>query len=197
MIKPFPVAQRRSIRHIGSDSPIPDGRIVQLICDAMRNNPSPCNMQSARAVALFNDQHTHLWNIILDALRTNLSAVQFQESEKTARQYLHGHGTVLYFEDSSILQACVGRFPECAGQLPAWAEQSNGMLQYAVWTLLEQEGLGASLQHYDLSIDAQLRDIWDLPRSWRLLAQMPFGTPLSPPEKKAHASIDALVRVFS
>jgi predicted oxidoreductase (fatty acid repression mutant protein) len=56
-----------------------------------------------------------------------------------------------------------------------WAQQSNGMLQYNVWNLLEVAGLGASIQHYNPLIDDEVRRTWGLPDSWGLVAQMPFG----------------------
>ena len=51
------------------------------------------------------------------------------------------------------------------------------MHQLAVWTMLEDAGFGASLQHYNPLIDKEVRERWDLPAAWRLFAQMPFGMP--------------------
>ena len=36
--------------------------------------------------------------------------------------------------------------PALAQAFPAWSLHQSGMLQYIVWTALEKEGLGASLQ---------------------------------------------------
>lgn len=49
------------------------------------------------------------------------------------------------------------------------------MAQFAVWTALPEAGIGASLQHYNPVIDAQVQATWQLPASWQLSAQMPFG----------------------
>lgn len=80
-------------------------------------------------------------------------------------------------------------FPSYAENFPIWSMQSAGMLQYAVWTALSQEGLGASLQHYNPLIDASVHAEFQLPASWKLLAQMPFGAPASEPEKLAYKPI--------
>lgn len=53
------------------------------------------------------------------------------------------------------------------------------MLQLFVWTALENEGLDASLQHYNPIIDEEVKKQWNIPESWKLIVQMPFGKPAS------------------
>ncbi|WP_113860204.1 nitroreductase family protein [Bifidobacterium aemilianum] len=65
--------------------------------------------------------------------------------------------------------------PAYAENFPIWAQQANGMLQLSVWTALSEEGLGASIQHYNPLIDAEVRETFSIPESWQLLAEMPFG----------------------
>ena len=55
--------------------------------------------------------------------------------------------------------------------------QSDGMTQYAIWTALEAEGLGANLQHYNPLIDQKVATEWKVPESWELSAQMVIGEP--------------------
>lgn len=50
--------------------------------------------------------------------------------------------------------------------------------------MLEDTGLGASLQHYNPLIDDEVRKRWSLPREWKLIAQMPFGTPAGEPGER-------------
>jgi predicted oxidoreductase (fatty acid repression mutant protein) len=53
-----------------------------------------------------------------------------------------------------------------------------------VWTALAEAGIGASLQHYAPLIDAEVARTWDVPLSWKLRAQMPFGSNEAPfPDK--------------
>jgi len=63
-----------------------------------------------------------------------------------------------------------------------------------VWTALENEGLGCSLQHYNPLIDQQISRTWDVPGEWRLRAQMPFGGPAGQPGEKQFKPLEE--RVF-
>ena len=58
------------------------------------------------------------------------------------------------------------------------------MHQLVVWTGLEAEGLGASLQHYNPLIDDEVKQEWNVPANWKLIAQMPFGNPTAAPGEK-------------
>ena len=77
-----------------------------------------------------------------------------------------------------------------------WSLQSSGMLQFTIWTAFEAEGLGASLQHYNPLIDAEVKKEWSLPESWTLLAEMPFGSVVSPAGAKEFSPIRERVKVF-
>lgn len=81
-----------------------------------------------------------------------------------------GYGTVLFFEDQAVLDEWSGKMPNYSAvsfsPLPtypssrpihrpqltrqpfngAWSDNAAGILQYVVWTALEAEGYGASLQ---------------------------------------------------
>jgi predicted oxidoreductase (fatty acid repression mutant protein) len=68
------------------------------------------------------------------------------------------------------------------------------MVEFAVWTALAVEGIGASLQHYNPIVDEAVRGAWNLSSSWKLLAQMPFGSIDVPPGEKEFLPIQE--RVF-
>lgn len=42
-------------------------------------------------------------------------------------------------------------------------------------TALSSKGIGASLQHYNPLVDRVTTQTFDIPASWKLVAQMPFG----------------------
>ena len=50
--------------------------------------------------------------------------------------------------------------------------------------MLEDAGMGASLQHYNPLVDDEVRAAWNLPLHWMLIAQMPFGVPVTRPGSK-------------
>lgn len=59
--------------------------------------------------------------------------------------------------------------------------------------MLEDAGMGASLQHYNPLIDDEVRKAWNLPGDWKLVAQMPFGVPVAQPGSKEVMSLDERV----
>ena len=88
------------------------------------------------------------------------------------------------------------KFSPYRDSIPAWAEQANGMLQFAIWAQLEAAGLGASLQHYNPIIDNEVRNAFLIPSDWRLIAQMPFGVPTEDPIDKNFEPIERRVIVI-
>lgn len=82
---------------------------------------------------------------------------QFASTEKNGRipQWLWDSPL---FEDDTVIRSMQKEFELYKDNFPVWANQSNGMLQFAVWTALELEGLGASLQHYNPLIDDEVKE---------------------------------------
>ena len=97
---------------------------------------------------------------------------------------LTGLCKALFFDDRTSIHEYQAKFPLYAPKIPTWAAQSNGMHQFAVWTALEQEGLGANLQHYNPLIDGRIMAEWDIPGEWELSAQLVFGNRLCEPNQK-------------
>jgi len=56
--------------------------------------------------------------------------------------------------------------------------------------------VGASLQHYNPLIDDFVVNEWNLPRTWRLVAQMPFGSIENKADDKTYLSVDDRVKIF-
>lgn len=70
------------------------------------------------------------------------------------------------------------------------------MHQLTIWTLLEDAGFGASLQHYNPLIDEPIHRQWAIPAHWKLIAQMPFGTPLQTPPEKEILPLENRIKIF-
>jgi len=70
------------------------------------------------------------------------------------------------------------------------------MLQFAIWTALEIEGFGATLQHYNPLIDEKVRKEWDVPENWKLTAQMPFGKPVVLAGEKEFQPLENRVKIY-
>jgi len=174
------VKNRRSIYALGRRRVADPGRIQELVSFALKHVPSPFNSQSARIVVLFGSESNKFWTIARDELRKIVPADAFAATEEKIASFDAGLGTILFFEDQAIVEGLMNKFPLYKDNFPIWSLQSNGMIEFAVWTMLEDEGLGASLQHYNPLVDEDVRKAWNLPASWKLLAEMPFGSVEAP-----------------
>ncbi|WP_248928134.1 nitroreductase family protein [Paenibacillus hamazuiensis] len=190
------IKERRSIYGIGKQSPVSDQRILEIVQEAVKYTPSSFNSQSARVVVLLGEHHDKLWDITRDVLKAIVPADQFESTGQKMDAFRSGYGTVLFFEDMKVIEGLQGQFPTYQDRFPVWAQQSNGMLQLVVWTALEGEGLGASLQHYNPLIDAKVKQQWNIPDSWELIAQMPFGQPTATPGDKQFQPLEERVKIF-
>lgn len=188
--------QRRSIYHLSAETTLRDEKLSKLMEDALRHTPSPFNSQSARVVLLVKAQHRKLWEIVKKALQSVVPAEQFGQTEQKIDSFAAGYGTVLYFEDQAVVEGLQANFPLYKDNFPLWSHQSSGMLQYVIWTCLAAEGMGASLQHYNPLIDEAVRQEWQLPESWQLIAQMPFGRATEPAQAKFTAPLEERFRLF-
>lgn len=176
--------KRRTQYALGKELPISTAEAEELIRQAIRIAPSAFNSQSSRAVILFEAMHEKLWDITRETLRAIVPADAFAPTDAKMDAFAAGAGTVLFFEDQDVIQELQKQFPLYADAFPMFSEHSAGMAQFAVWTALAEAGIGASLQHYNPLVEAEVTKQWNVPASWKLRAQMPFGSNLQPfPEK--------------
>ncbi|WP_435921013.1 nitroreductase family protein [Paenibacillus sp. DYY-L-2] len=190
------VKKRRSVYGINKDTKVSDARIEEIIGEAVLHSPSSFNSQSGRVVVLFGEQHDKFWDITKETLRKLVPADSFAPTEEKMAAFRSGRGTVLFFEDQAVIEGLQQQFAAYAENFPVWSQQSSGMLQYVVWTALAVEGVGASLQHYNPLVDEQVAKEWNVPASWKLIAQMPFGNIAAEPGEKQFAPLDSRLKVF-
>lgn len=188
--------KRRSCYALSSGCPLSDEEIIQLVQSCVRSAPSAFNCQSARVLILLGEAHRSFWHLTEDALRHVVPAEQFEPTHRKIIAFEGAHGTILYFEDWETTDELQAKYPTYHDSFPIWAQQANGMLQYMVWTALAQAGVGASLQHYNPLVDGRVRLTFDVPKTWKLIAQMPFGTITQPPGPKEYVLTQARVRVI-
>lgn len=188
--------ERRSYYGISKEKVASIDTINEIVKDTVKYVPSALNSQSARVVVLFDDQHDKLWDITMESLRKVVPAGDFQSTEDKINAFKSGYGTVLIYEDQSVVESLQNKFALYKDNFPGWSQQSSGMLQLAIWTALESEGLGASLQHYNELIDADVKNEWDIPENWKLMTQMPFGKPTMQPGEKQFNISDEHIRVY-
>ena len=198
MLKDFntAVAERRTYYGISKESLVSDERIKEIIEHAVKHTPSAFNSQSARVVLLLKKHHDKLWDITKEALRKIVPADQFGPTEDRINSFGNGYGTVLFFEDSTIVESLQKQYELYKDNFPIWSQQSSGMHQFVIWTALEIEGFGASLQHYNELIEADVKNEWSIPKNWKLIAQMPFGKPTAMPDQKQFELLENRIKVF-
>ena len=180
--------KRRSRYALNKNLPIPEDVVIALVRDITELAPDAFNMKSARVICVLGDKQDALWDAVFDAF-----------GGKVAREKIDGFkaaaGTVLYYIDQDVVRGLQEQFPLYADNFPIWAEQANGMLQLALWSALAELGVGANLQHYNPVIDEALARLFDVPASWKLAAQRPFGGIAAEPEAKEKEDIERRVRI--
>lgn len=192
------IKHRRTYYSISNKSTVSDKNIEEILEFALNNIPSAFNSQSTRMVLLLRENHQKLWNIVKNTLQKIVPEEDFSATKaKIEGSFASGYGTVLFFEDESIIKNLQQTFPLYKDKFPIWSEHTTGMHQLAVWTMLEDAGLGASLQHYNPLINDEVAKTWNIDSNWELKAQMPFGVPTTQePGKKEMKPISERLKVF-
>ncbi len=190
------VADRRTYYGISKESVVSDERIKEIIEHTVKHTPSAFNSQSTRIVLLLRNHHDKLWDITKEALRKIVLPEQFSSTEDKINSFRNGYGTILFFEDNTVIQSLQKQFELYKDNFPIWAQQSNGMHQFVLWTALEIEGFGVSLQHYNELIENEVKKEWGIPENWKLVAQMPFGKPTANPGEKEIQPLENRIKIF-
>lgn len=168
--------KRRSIYHIGRQLSQDADQIDALIRETVRLSPSSFNSQTSRVVTLYGASHQKFWNIVLETLRKIVPAEAFANTQAKIESFAAGFGTALFYEDQQVIAELQEKFALYADNFPVWSEHSTGIAQFAVWTALAEHQIGASLQHYNPIIDAEVAQTFDIPATWKLRAQLVFGS---------------------
>ena len=188
------VENRRSQYALSAESPISDERIQEIVETVLKHAPSSYHSQTSRVVILRGEEHKALWSIVLETLRGIVPPESFKTTENKIGGFAAAYGSLLFFEDQETVEKLQKDYPVFAQTFPVYSMHHAGMVQILIWTALENEGLGASLQHYNPLIDQQVKERWGLPQGWKLIAQMPFGTVTAPAKVKKF--MDIRERVF-
>ncbi|MDH6366840.1 MULTISPECIES: nitroreductase family protein [unclassified Breznakia] len=192
------IKDRRTYYQISNEKVLDSAELEALVKDVAKHVPSPFNMQSQRIIVLENEQHDTFWKIVKETLRKIVNDPEkFVSTEKKIdTAFASGSATLLFFDDVDVVEGYAAKMPNYAENFRDWSRQANGMMQYAMWTTLESVGYGANLQHYNPVIDDEVKKTWNIPDSWRLVAQMPIGKPAGDPGDKEFMNIDDKVKIY-
>lgn len=182
-------ATRRSFYELDSNTDFTKEQATALLSKALDVTPSAFNMQSARLALLWEDKSKEFWDKVNATFDNSIDPGKF-------KGFSNAKGTVLFFVNKDTVAALEKQFPPYAHNFPIWAQHEGGMIQNNVWAALTSEGLGATLQHYNPVINDWVLKDYGLDESWDLVAQMPFGNPLSHPAEKEKLSDEERMKVF-
>lgn len=178
------IENRRTIYAIGNQVELSNEAIEDLIKKSIRLSPSAFNSQSSRAVILFDTAHEKFWGIVKEALRQIVPADKFESTDNKLNSFAAGKGTVLFYEDQDVVKGLQEQFAIYAENFPIWSQHSSAIAQFAVWTALSEQKIGASLQHYSPVADEEVAKAFDVPANWKLNAQLVFGSIEAPAGEK-------------
>ncbi|MGK0550859.1 nitroreductase family protein [Enterococcus faecalis] len=189
--------KRRSIYALGNNLPQTQAEITALVKEVVKESPSAFNSQTQRVVFLFGAAHKKLWSITEAALKPLTPAEAFPNTQAKLQGFAAGAGTILFFEDTDIVENLQEQFPLYADNFPVWSEQATGLTQANVWTALAQVNIGANLQHYNPVIDEAVAAEWSIPANWNLRAQMVIGSIEAPAGEKEYMDDNQRFREFN
>lgn len=190
-------ANRRSIYALGDNLSQTPEEIFDLVKQTIKNSPTAFNSQTVRAVVLFGKSSDKVWEIVEDDLRKIAKSPDaFEQTKSKIDSFKAGYGTILYFTDTTIVHQLENDYPSYAANFANWAEQGLGGAQQAVWTALAEQGIGASLQHYNPLIDDAIHQVFNLPADWQLRAEMPFGSIEAPAGEKAQLDDEEMFKLI-
>lgn len=190
--------KRRTIYTLGKNVAIPQTELYEYIKAVVRYTPSAFNGQPVRAVVLFNEQHDQLWDLTSDALQDNLAPDAFLRTKAKMETFKKAFGSILFFTDMDVVKAYADNPKLATYQYDEynWSEQAQGNAQFAIWTGLEENGLGVNIQHYNPLINAGVKAVFKVPSSWQLRAEMNFGSIEGGPKDKEFIDDEARFKLF-
>lgn len=178
------IKQRRTIYAVGKNVALTPEQIESVIKEAVNHSPSAFNSQTSRIVTLFGESHLQFWNVVRETLRKIVPEAAFEGTNAKINSFAAGYGTVLFYEDQDVVKSLQEQFALYADNFPVWSEHSSAIAQFSVWTALSEKNIGASLQHYNPIVDAEIAEIFDIPANWKLRAQLVFGSIEAPAGEK-------------
>ena len=169
------IKQRRSVYDLHKHLPISENKLMRILEDVITESPTAFNMQSSHVIVLMDGQHERLWNIVTKTLKDIVPSNKFEPTQKKMDMFSNAKGTILFFENTQIIEQLKLDYPLYKDQFDNFALRGMGILQGNIWNALAEVEIGASLQHYNPLIDEAVKEEWDVPEHYQLSAQMVFG----------------------
>jgi len=169
---------------------ITEDALTSYLKDILQYTPSAFNSESQRIVLLTQEKHDLLWEQLIEIMKGIVKGEQFENTKNKINAFKAAYGTILFFDDTSVTKKLQEKFPLYSENFAKWSIEQNGMLQSNVWVGLRTKNIGASLQHYNELINDFVKKSFDIPETWELRAQMPFGHIEELASEKPHIEIN-------
>ena len=170
-------AKRRSTYVTGKNTDLSQEEISRAIREAAKNVPTAFNSQTSRLVVVFDDANERVWKEIYNVQKDVLDEATWGMMGPVIEGAGQGVGTILFFEDRDAVKENI---PADEHRQNLYKQDNSSNHQYAAWLTLAELGLGGTLQHFNIGyeegFDKVIRDLLDLPESYEMIAQMPFGS---------------------
>ena len=173
---------RRTIHKLSKETLIPQERLELVIGNALKFTPTAFNAQEQRLVLLTDNKHDWFWNLVKSTLKAIVPAESYPDTEARINGFLGGVGTILLYQDTTVIKGLQEAFPMYKDNFPIWAMQATGMLKYTLWTSLVEEGYGANIQHYTELVEAEVNKALSIDPAWKMVGQLPFGKAAQAPD---------------
>ena len=174
--------------------------MILAIRDAMKFTPAAFDMPTTHVVVAFNEKNAQLWQAVRDVFAKKLAKKpnMLQSFNQRVDGLAGGIGTILFYQDVSMVKDLKETYAMYAAEFADWSMQECGMVQLNIWSALANINVGANLQHYNPDIDDAMKKMFDVPDDWKLISQMPFGTPTEGPQKPLDYDkpMDDRIKVF-
>lgn len=190
------IKQRRSVYDLHKHLPISEKKLMKIIEDVTVESPTAFNMQSSQIYVLLDGQHERFWNIVTKTLKNVVPLDKFEPTQKKMDMFTNAKGTILFFENTQVIEQLKNDFPLYKDQFDGFATRGMGILQGNIWNALAEVEIGASLQHYNPLIDKEVKEEWDIPEHYQLSAQMVFGGIGSIPDSKEKVDVHSRVHIY-
>ena len=190
--------KRRSIYQLGDNVALSKEQIATVISKCVKHTPSAFNMPTTNIVVAFGEKHQQIWQNVKAVLKEHLAKKEdvFATAQAKIDKFASGIGTILYYEDQEVVNELKETYAMYAENFSVWSMQAGGMVQFAVWSALADNGIGANLQHYNPLIDEKMQEMFNVPDTWKLVAQMPFGSIEQQRGEKYFEPLDNRIKVY-
>ncbi|KAH3674582.1 hypothetical protein WICMUC_003128 [Wickerhamomyces mucosus] len=166
---------------------LPEGvtisQIQEIVQQYVKHIPTSFNSQTVRAVVLIGALHEQVWGSVVDAIPGDSGKKRPTSAKNEA------YGTIVFFDDEDAISRATEKYSAYFDNV--YNSTSNGAVQIATWATIGELGLGGHLQHYNALVEKALAG--KVPQSWKVQAQLVFGTPVGTPYDKQFDENDVKV----